>query len=716
MREANFPRWLALLGLASLTACSSGGPSDSLEPDPLAPPVQVDESGLGVQTIQLRSKSTANTGSGAATSLTIPKPTGIVASDLLIASLAIADSAAVITPPSGWTLVYRKDVTPTTGSTMSLTTYKKLATTSEPNGYVFSFSVSRPIQGAILDYSGAADVSNASGKVFASATTAPLAPAFNVAENDSEILVLFASNLAAPSYATFLPPSTFTELLDAHTTRTGANTRNMSLEAAGKGVASAGSYGPFTGTASTAGIAASQVLALSPACAPTTCAAEGKNCGSIADGCGSTLACGTCSTPATCGGGGVANVCGCTPTTCAAAGKNCGGIADGCGGSLACGSCKATETCSDNVCQSVARFYGDPGPGKVYVGAANDFGTLADLGNDLKPYNGNVKPFLAALRIYSGSPSSLTASNDINLPSGPRAEIVDAVSQGILPVVTSKWYAAGKASILAGDIDLTHIKPLADFFKSLAPAPVVYAPWHEMAEDFASGSDYTQVFRYIILKLRAYGVTNMAVGWVPTSSSINSGLAAGFYPGDDVVDIVGVDGYNFYTDLGYPGLSGPEFNNRWRDQRSIFQGTVDFAKAHAKPMGIFELGTPTATNLAHVVDRWKTTTDVNGHANLNTHAGKTLAQINAEWWTGPGGVQWLVDNGLVLLCYWSSGGNNAGFKKSWDNGTYSLTRRGSNKYAAPHAVTSEPNNPRAQGFVGVLNAPYAVRFPDVLGP
>jgi hypothetical protein len=47
----------------------------------------------------------------------------------------------------------------------------------------------------------------------------------------------------------------------------------------------------------------------SNACVPTTCAAEGKNCGSIPDGCGGTLTCGSCSS-GTCGGGGVPNVCG----------------------------------------------------------------------------------------------------------------------------------------------------------------------------------------------------------------------------------------------------------------------------------------------------------------------------------------------------------------------------------------------------------------------
>jgi endo-1,4-beta-D-glucanase Y len=45
-------------------------------------------------------------------------------------------------------------------------------------------------------------------------------------------------------------------------------------------------------------------------CTPTTCAAQGKNCGSIPDGCGTTLTCGSCTAPQTCGGGGTANVCG----------------------------------------------------------------------------------------------------------------------------------------------------------------------------------------------------------------------------------------------------------------------------------------------------------------------------------------------------------------------------------------------------------------------
>jgi hypothetical protein len=44
---------------------------------------------------------------------------------------------------------------------------------------------------------------------------------------------------------------------------------------------------------------------------PMTCAEENINCGPAGDGCGGTIAsCGTCTPPATCGGGGVPGQCG----------------------------------------------------------------------------------------------------------------------------------------------------------------------------------------------------------------------------------------------------------------------------------------------------------------------------------------------------------------------------------------------------------------------
>jgi hypothetical protein len=78
------------------------------------------------------------------------------------------------------------------------------------------------------------------------------------------------------------------------------------------------------------------VQSCSTSCTPTTCAAQGKNCGSISDACGGTLNCGTCSSGQTCSS---SNVC---QTSCTCSGLQCG--SDGCGGS--CGTCPSGDTCN----------------------------------------------------------------------------------------------------------------------------------------------------------------------------------------------------------------------------------------------------------------------------------------------------------------------------------------------------------------------------------
>jgi hypothetical protein len=83
-------------------------------------------------------------------------------------------------------------------------------------------------------------------------------------------------------------------------------------------------------------------------CKPLTCTSQGFNCGPAGDGCGGLLACGTCPSGETCGGGGKSGVCGkpaCTPETCSGLGVACGPAGDGCGGTLQCGTCTAGAVC-----------------------------------------------------------------------------------------------------------------------------------------------------------------------------------------------------------------------------------------------------------------------------------------------------------------------------------------------------------------------------------
>jgi hypothetical protein len=91
-------------------------------------------------------------------------------------------------------------------------------------------------------------------------------------------------------------------------------------------------------------------IALGAACTPTTCAAEGKNCGWMYDGCGHIIFCGSCGLGQWCGANGNGNVCGsgaCTPKTCLDQHSDCGDVPDSCGGTVTCGDCKSGRICTN---------------------------------------------------------------------------------------------------------------------------------------------------------------------------------------------------------------------------------------------------------------------------------------------------------------------------------------------------------------------------------
>ena len=107
-------------------------------------------------------------------------------------------------------------------------------------------------------------------------------------------------------------------------------------------------------TAACGKVEAPQQADASPCVSPSAeelCASLGKDCGAVAViSCGQTMAieCGDCTGTATCGGGGTANVCGegaCVPTTCVAEGYNCGTPSDECADLLDCGECSGDDTC-----------------------------------------------------------------------------------------------------------------------------------------------------------------------------------------------------------------------------------------------------------------------------------------------------------------------------------------------------------------------------------
>ncbi len=123
--------------------------------------------------------------------------------------------------------------------------------------------------------------------------------------------------------------------------------------AGGSGQAIAGGT-TASGSGSSSGAAAGANSSSSTMCTPKTCAELGASCGTLLDGCGASLDCGTCSAPETCGGGGTPNACGkpCVPKTCQELQHTCGCCyPDGCGGTLDCGQCPADIwSCGNTQC------------------------------------------------------------------------------------------------------------------------------------------------------------------------------------------------------------------------------------------------------------------------------------------------------------------------------------------------------------------------------
>ncbi|HMY14955.1 MAG TPA: hypothetical protein PKA58_01440 [Polyangium sp.] len=89
-----------------------------------------------------------------------------------------------------------------------------------------------------------------------------------------------------------------------------------------------------------------------PLCTPTTCMAQGVECGPAGDGCGNLIDCGQCPMGQYCGGGGPGK-CGsmntCMPATCMSQGIECGQAGDGCGNVLNCGNCATGAVCGLNA-------------------------------------------------------------------------------------------------------------------------------------------------------------------------------------------------------------------------------------------------------------------------------------------------------------------------------------------------------------------------------
>jgi hypothetical protein len=196
----------------------------------------------------------ATAGSNAtATSLTIERPAGTSAGDLLLASVDVRGKPAV-SAPAGWTLLRRDQA----GNTMTKATYYKVASSGEATSYTWTFSAAQGAAGTLSSYVGVSPqqpVEVAAGQTNARSTTIT-APAVTVS-GGAMVVGLFGH---AASVAISPPPS-FTERAEA----SGGSSYQVTSESADRTWATAGTTGTLSATATATAVSVGHTVALRPA-------------------------------------------------------------------------------------------------------------------------------------------------------------------------------------------------------------------------------------------------------------------------------------------------------------------------------------------------------------------------------------------------------------------------------------------------------------------
>ncbi len=144
-------------------------------------------------------------------SLSINKPTGTTSGDVMIASLAISPGSVKIATPTGWTLV--RTIQNTSSTTSRLAVFQRVATSSEPSSYTWTFSGSHNgAVGGIMSFSGVdstTPITAENGKTTASSAT-HTTPSISPTSTN----VMLVGTFSYASSGTWTAPSGMIEAVD----------------------------------------------------------------------------------------------------------------------------------------------------------------------------------------------------------------------------------------------------------------------------------------------------------------------------------------------------------------------------------------------------------------------------------------------------------------------------------------------------------------------
>lgn len=178
---------------------------------------------------------------------------------------------------------------------------------------------------------------------------------------------------------------------------------------------------------------------------------------------------------------------------------------------------------------------------------------------------------------------------DQDLTAGPVAQDVARGRTPVLSISTKRdsGPAVTWADVAAGAQD-ARIRALAAQVRALQ-APLFLTFQHEPEyAGYGTPAEYRAAWRRFVEVFRAEGVTNVVWTWIvaptPFATSPTTATAEELYPGDDVVDWVGLDAYNWF---GCRGSDGPQ---QWRSMADSAARARAFAVAHGKRLMLAEYG------------------------------------------------------------------------------------------------------------------------------
>ncbi len=279
-----------------------------------------------------------------------------------------------------------------------------------------------------------------------------------------------------------------------------------------------------------------------------------------------------------------------------------------------CGGKQEQQTPADALLTRLIKLVDE---GKIMYGHQDDlmYGHSWKLADDATEYvRSDVKDVAGAYpMVYGMDLGGIESDNPSNLDNNffthMRASAVAHHERG--GIITFSWhprnpYTEGDswdvtsnkvvASILPGgekhELFMGWLKNAADYLESFKTAdgqqvPLIFRPWHEHTGSwFWWGQDLCTTEEYVALWEMTYdymmnerGLTNLVWSYSPGAGGLTAEIFAERYPGDDMVDMVGFDCYQYGDNASYMA-----------DMKNALDVAKAFADGHGKLMAVTETG------------------------------------------------------------------------------------------------------------------------------